>query len=265
MKKSLNELQAAVQEHILKGTAEVVADLKPPPRGSPAQRLGVYTHAYASRLTEFLAHDYPKLKTYLGESRFRELALAYISAHPSETPNARWFANKLPEFLGVSALTRRKPEITELALLERALNDAFDAPDAAIVTIADLAKLDPESVASMSFVLSPSIRRFTVDTNVTSLWASLKCDEAPPAPFALAAPQDILVWRQGGKSRFRMLGGEEAMAISVAQEGTPFSAICEMIAAMEDADNAAVRAATYLRGWIEAEIIAEIRLAPPGA
>ena len=71
-------------------------------------------------------------------------------------------------------------------------------------------------------------------------------------------PTEIMVWRQGLGSRFRILGAEEAMAIDSAREGLPFSIVCEMIAAFDDPENAGLRAASYLRGWIEAEIVSAV-------
>ncbi|MGH6854280.1 MAG: HvfC/BufC family peptide modification chaperone [Aestuariivirga sp.] len=210
-------------------------------------------------LTHFLANDHPKLKCYMGETKFTALAHAYIAKHRSGNPNARWYSHHLADFLRANPAYSRKPELGELAELERALNEAFDSIDAAVVTMNELAALDPAQFGAMGFDISPSVRRFKVRTNVTSLWASLRCDELPPHPIMLDADQEILVWRQGSASRFRMLGAEEAMALDAAQDGISFAVICEMIAAMDAPDTAAVRAATFLRGWIETEIISRLR------
>ncbi|MGQ0484169.1 MAG: hypothetical protein ACT4SY_02280 [Hyphomicrobiales bacterium] len=58
----------------------------------------------------------------------------------------------------------------------------------------------------------------------------------------------LLVWRQDGSSRFRLLGNEEAIAIDAATEGASFAVICGKIAAMNGSGTAALRAAGYLRG-----------------
>lgn len=229
-----------------------------PPDGTRETRIDVYRNAYRLRLTEFLAHDYEKLRTYLGGVRFSEMAQRYIAEHPSDQPNARWFSRHLPDFLGTSPHYRRNPEISELARLERALSDAFDGPDEHIITMADLAAVDPAQFGNVCFGIAATVRRFSVTTNVSSLWSCLKCDEIPPRPEGISKPLEIMVWRQGSGARFRILGDEEAMAIDSACEGVSFGVICEMMAAYEDPENAAVRAAGYLRGWIEAEIVSSI-------
>lgn len=256
----LADLQRDMQRAVMGKSAAADGLLAKPPAGNRADRLAVYRNAYGLRLTEFIAHDYEKLRTYLGDVRFNEMAERYIHAHPSDQPNARWFSHHLPEFLTSSPHYRRQPEIAELARLERAINDAFDGPDHPIVTMADLAAIRPEDFVSASFRIAPTVHRFAVTTNVSSLWASLKCDEIPPRPEDCAKPTEILVWRQGSGSRFRILGEEEAMAIDSAREGLPFSVICEMMATYEDPENAGLRAAAYLRGWIEAEIVSVVEI-----
>lgn len=256
----LADLQRDMQRAVVGKTAAAKGIVATPPNGTSADRLGVYQNSYILRLTEFLSNDYAKLRSYLGDVRFRETASLYIQAHPSDQPNARWFSRHLPEFLGTSTLYRRHPEVAELARLERAINDAFDGPDHPIVTMADLAAIAPEHFAATVFRMSPTVHRFAVNTNVSSLWASLKCGEMPPTPEDFASPTEIIVWRQGLGSRFRILGAEEAMAIDSARDNVPFSVICEMMAAFEDPDNAGFRAAGYLRGWIEAEIVSSVEI-----
>lgn len=256
---NLADLQRRIQQAVLEKSAadELVAA---PPAGSRDKRMGVYSDAYGLRLTEFLAHDYEKLRIYLGDVRFSELAQRYIAAHPSDQPNARWFSRHLPEFIGTSQHYERQPEIAELARLERALNDAFDGPDEPVCTMADLAAVDPEQFGNVSFNIASTVHRFAVTTNVSSLWSCLKCDEIPPRPEGISKPLEIMVWRQSSGARFRILGDEEAMAVDSAHQGLSFGIICEMMAAFEDPDSAAVRAAGYLRGWIEAEIVSSVRV-----
>jgi hypothetical protein len=259
MSAKLADIQRAILDGIINPAKDVTALLKTPPRDNKETMLGVYRHAYGARLQEFLANDHEKLKCYMGESAFAAMARAYIAKHPSDQPNARWYARHLPEFLGKNAPFARTPELSELATLERALNDAFDAPEAPHMTFENLATMAERDFSQVSFVVHPSCRRFATTTNVTSLWSSLRCGETPPRPYRLDALQQVVVWRQDASSRFRLLGDEEAMALDKAIEGLPFGVICEMIAVMDGADTAAMRAATYLRGWIEAQLISSFK------
>ncbi len=59
-------------------------------------------------------------------------------------------------------------------------------------------------------------------------------------------PQELLVWRQGAAARFRMLGREEAAALDAAARG-------EAIESDQSSES-------FLRGWLEAEIISAVIL-----
>jgi hypothetical protein len=251
----LSDLQDRLQADILREGREAEELIAPAPRGSRASRLDVYRQAYVLRLTEFLSNDYEKLRTYLGETRFSRMARDYAAAHPSDTPNARWFSRHLPAYLRQSKAFLPHPEVAELAALEQALNDVFDGPEAAPATMADLAAIDPAQFGAVRFALVPACMTVETRSNAASIWSAIRCGETPPAAEQLDHPQQILVWRQASSSRFRILGEEEFMALSCVVEGLDFATICEMLAAYDDPDTAAFRAANYLRGWIEAEIL----------
>jgi Putative DNA-binding domain len=97
--RSLAEIQDAVQRSILNTSADILPEVAKPPYRSKMQAFGVYQSAYTMRLTEFLANDYEKLRSYIGEVRFNAMSLAFAGAHPSRHANARWFGQGLPGWL----------------------------------------------------------------------------------------------------------------------------------------------------------------------
>lgn len=255
MKPSLAAIQQDLKSAILYGDKKFTAHVAKPARGTKTMAIGIYQNAYRMRLTDFLANDHELLREYLGETQFVEMAATYIAKHPSQHPNARWYSTNLANFLKTYEPFEHHSEVQELAALELALNSAFDAPEAASLTLAELTALDPEIFSAMILGMHPSAARLTFHQNTTSIWSALKCETQPPKPHVLDASQQILVWRQGVASRFRLLGDEEAMAFDACKTGASFSTMCEMIAFMESPETAAARAASYLRGWIEAEIV----------
>lgn len=256
---NLAELQALLQRAVVDGDNAVLDHIKPPPRDTQTVRLGVYRHAYGSRLVEFLENDFEKLRLFLGGDRFAQMARDYVASHPSDQPNARWFSRHLSEFLRTDPRYRDDVGAGDLAALELAINEAFDATDADVVTIGDLAGVPPDSFATARFLPNPSVRRLTIMTNAADIWPELGAEEGTVrAAEARDTMVEILVWRQDESSHFRELCVEEAMAVDAMRDGVPFGVMCEMIAMMAEPDNAAVRAAGYLRTWIDSEIIAGI-------
>lgn len=204
-----------------------------------------------SRLEDFLAADYPKLRCYAGVSAFAAMARRLAQRHPGRP--LRWYAIHFPGSIARS-------ELAEMAGLELALSEATHAPDFPSLTFADLDAAGAR-LGQTCFDIHPSAHRVTVTTNVAGVWASLRCDQPPPAFYRLERPQDILVWRQGHSARFRLLGEEESRAFEKARAGSTFGGLIEFLADLDDPALAAERAMIYLRGWIEAELISSFRFA----
>ena len=180
-----------------------------------------------ARLVEFLAGDYPRLRLYMGDTAFNTMARHCLAA--TGTPKARVLSQHLPDFLDLTKPFSRSPELSDLAHLEKAFHAALNAPEASIT----------------SQPLHPSVQRLQLRTNAASIWAALTAGELPPLPQRLDGPQELLVWRQGAASRFRMLGREEAAALDAAARG-------EAITIDQWSEG-------FLRGWLEAGIISAVR------
>ena len=205
-------------------------------------------------LIDFLRHDYAQLCNYLGDVEFCNLARAFITANFSRQHNARWLSNGLPAFIAQSTRWNSRVELTEFAELEHAFHQAFDAADLKPFTVMELDETKTESFQTLRFKLHPSVSTLRFTTNACSIWSALKCDEAPPRVQRLNETQTILVWRQGGNSRFRFLGSEEAMALAALHRGSSIAKLSEKIFATspEESDLHALR---YLRGWTESEMM----------
>ncbi len=247
--------QSDFQRGILNGDDAILAEILDSPRETREVLYGVYRHAYGSRLVEALRNDHGLLHGYLGDEMFDAMGHAYVAARPSHHPNLRWFSQGLPDFLKVTEPYRDHPILADLAALEKTLNDAFDAVDAPVVALADMAGFAPESWNGLTFQAHPSSCRLDVSTNTAAVWLALKNDETPPDATALDQPGRLLIWRQDTTPMFRELTVEEAMMWDEAAAGVPFGVLCSMLATYDDPDNAAARGAGYLHGWITSGLL----------
>jgi hypothetical protein len=257
--KSLKELQDSFQRGILAGDDGILAEVKDSAKEQRNVLFGVYRNAYVARLAEILGDDYEQLHAYLGDRAFAQLVKAYIAANPSDQRSARWFGRHLPSFVRESGTYAKHPEVAELAQLEKALADVFDGPDAEPLGIDTLAAIDPGHWPRLVFKPHPAAIRLTFKTNAGDIWAALKNETAPPKPEHLLEPQAILVWRQDFMARFRPLSPEEAMMWDEAAKGVRFGVLCEMVATFAGEDEAELRAATYLKGWVDTGSLAGCR------
>jgi hypothetical protein len=249
-------LQDDFQRGILSGDDKVLGDILDSPKEKREVLFGVYQHAYGARLVEALRHDHALLHLYLGDEMFDAMGQAYVAAKPSHHPNLRWFSQGLPDFLRNTEPYSKHPVIADLAALEKALNDAFDAADAPVLDLTDMAGFAPEVWSMLTFRPHPASRRLDVSTNAAAIWLKLKNDETPPD--ALDEPARLLIWRQHVTPMFRELSPEEAMMWDEAADGIAFGVLCTMLATYDDPDGAAARGAGYLHGWITSGLLSEV-------
>ncbi|MHA1133737.1 MAG: HvfC/BufC N-terminal domain-containing protein [Alphaproteobacteria bacterium] len=252
---SLKDLQARFQAGILSGDDSVLADVKDSANEDRTALFGVYRNAYVLRLLEILGNDYELTHAYVGDATFAKLARGYVAAHPSDQRNARWFGRHLPAFAKDTPPFSGHPEIAEIAALENALADAFDGPDADPLTTEDLGAVTPDDWPNLVFTPHPTATQLRFTTNAADIWLALKEETAPPDLEHLPEPQTVLVWRQEFTSRFRPLHAEEAMMWNEAIKGARFGVLCEMVATFAGVDEAGLRAATYLKAWIDAGLL----------
>jgi len=259
--KTLREIQDSFQRGILAGDDAILGEVKDSDKEQRKVLFGVYRNAYTARLAEIVGEDYAQLHAYLGDQAFAKLVKAYIAANPSDQRSARWFGRHLPAFVRNDATFAKHREIVEIAELEKALTDAFDGPDAEPLGIEALAAIAAEDWPRLVFVPQPTVIRLTFATNAADIWSALKSEAAPPKPLHLPEAQAILVWRQDFMSRFRPLSTEEAMMWDEAAKGVRFGVLCEMVATFAGEDDAELRAATYLKGWVDMGMLAGCRTA----
>jgi len=251
-------LQSDFQRGILTGDDSILGEILDSPKEKREVLYGVYRHAYGSRLVDALRNDHELLHSYLGDEMFDAMGYAYVAAKPSHHPNLRWFSQGLPEFLKSTKPYSEHPILADLAALEKALNDAFDAADAPVLELAGMAGFAPEEWNTLKFQPHPGSRRLDVSTNAAAIWLALKNDETPPDAAVLDEPGRLLIWRQDTTPMFRELGAEEAMMWDEAAGGIPFGVLCSMLATYDDPDGAAARGAGYLHGWVTSGLLTSV-------
>jgi hypothetical protein len=230
-------------------------------RAAAERQLAVYIHAYAARLKEVLASDYPAVLTAIGEDAFERLSQAYLESHPSHFFSLRDFGARLAPFIAGKPAYSELPWLVELARFEWALGQAFDAADSAICTIDDMAAIAPKDWPDLRFDFHPSLQRLDLRWNITGMWASLTAERPTPVTATANKSTSWLVWREQLTTRFRSLSADEQAALDCARAGGGFGEICERLTAFVDADAVPLRAATLLKNWLERGLITKIR--PP--
>jgi hypothetical protein len=229
----------------------------------------VYRTGYFARLHDVLAGDFECVRRVVGSERFRALVGDYLSVHPSEEPSLRNAGARLPELVRGHPLAEQWPFLPELARLERARVEAFDAPNVEVLTLHDLAGLPPAwTTAPLAPV--PAFRALTVRYPVDDAWVVIDRDrdrdsDAAGTAVALDAlfePRTILVWRRDLRVYHRAASSaREAAALARLAAGGSFADACESYAAPGEThdvglDGAASTALAALSRWVTDGILA---------
>jgi hypothetical protein len=225
------------------------------------RRLEVYAHAYFFRILEALRKEYEALAEAIGEAGFHDLVTAYLLVHPSRNPSLRWAGARLPEFLrehaAAEAFRRRWPWAADLARLEWAASEAFDAPDAPAATRAELAAVPPERWEALRLRFLPATRLVCLEWPVHLLREAAPGarTRTPDAPARTA----VCVWRRDDTVQFRALEPLEAELLERVQGGATFGALCERLAAEIGEAQAPARAAVLLASWVDRGLLLSSR------
>jgi hypothetical protein len=110
----------------------------------PKDRVGIYQGMYLLRMEEALETDYPGLKHLLGGERFSALVRDYVAAHPSVSYTLNRLGDRLPAFVGRWKGAPRPAAAQDLARLELAMAQVFDAEETAALSGAEIAAVPAE-------------------------------------------------------------------------------------------------------------------------
>jgi hypothetical protein len=221
---------------------------------SASDRLGVYAGMYAARLLDVLREDYPRVLAVVGDEAFGDLARAYLARVPSRQPSVRHVGGAFAEF--VAATPSTPPFLADLARLEWARVEVFDAPDAAPLRLDDLRAVAPDDWPALRFRVVPACVVLTCAWPVHAIWAAAG-DEEDDAPIETTrAATTLRVWREDFAVSHAAMTPREARALAALAEGASFAEICESAAQDDDAERAARDVGALLLRWIEDGILA---------
>jgi len=229
-------------------------------------RLAVYANAYFVRIHDCLREDHPALAATLGEAAFHDLVRTYLMMHPPSRPSLRHAGEKLASHLRTEPFAaifgKRCPYAADLAALEWAIVDAFDAPDAAPIGTDALARIPAERWASLRLEPTPSLRMLRCEWPVHRVRERFDREGAASRDEANALASETTharVWRREERVLYRSMDRVEAAALERLEAGDSFASMCDRIGAETDESQVAGIAAGLLAAWIGAGLLVGVR------
>jgi hypothetical protein len=156
-------------------------------------RFAVYRNNVFVGLTNALAKRFPVVERLVGTEFFAGMARAYAGLERPASPLLFQYGDSFPDFVAAFEPARTVPYLADVARIEAAWIRAYHAKDAALLTIADIAAIDPAAIARARLVRHPSAALLSSRYPAGSIWAAHQ--NATVEPLRTSEPETVLVVR----------------------------------------------------------------------
>lgn len=229
---------------------------------SPVARLEIYRQQFWLRHSTALVEDFPGVGGILGQGSWERLVEEYLEAHPPTGFSLRDLGAKLADFIANQAPWLPVPElIHDVACLEWAYVEAFDAGEAGPLTPERLHALDEAAWNEVRLVLAPSLRLLRLRYPVVELCRQLreKPAEAPDLPNP--DPRRLVVHRVSGSIRTEALDEAPFALLEAVSRGRTLPEACAAACreAPDPPETTSSRIATWFELWVRRGWIADVR------
>lgn len=178
---SLHELQSQLAAQLLDPGA-VDADAAVSRDAIPAQeRIDFHSNSGVSNFRGTLRAVYPVVERLVGANFFACAADAYRDAQPSTNSDLGRFGEHFADFVDTWTATGELPYLADIARLEWRIEQSFQAPDRASLSVHDFAAVPPARHEKLKFELHPSCRLLASEWPIHHIWRA----NQPGAPVGL--------------------------------------------------------------------------------
>jgi hypothetical protein len=215
---------------------------------SAVERVGVYQGMYLLRMIEALEGDYPAVAHFLGSEAFAELVDRYVQAHPSVSYTFNRLGAGFPEFIRDAKTLRRRGVLFDLARLERAVTEVFDAPQSPAWPAEAIERIPEEAWPTAVLCPVAAFRVLAFAHPVNAYLQSVKSDDHdhPRLPRRAAW---VAVYRKNYEVWRLDLGKPAYQFLSALAQGRPFGkAVAEAARGLQG--NPGDQLFRWLRAWV---------------
>jgi hypothetical protein len=212
----------------------------------PAERLDIYAGMYRTRLINVLREDFPRTLAVVGDDTFATLACRYLVRCPSTSASVRHVGHRFADFLATEQAT--PAFLADLARLEWARVEVFDAADAAPLRLSDLQSVPANAWPALRFHLIPACVVVESAWPVHRIWADAGM---PLASGPELEPTTVRVWREDWSVSHAAMGVAERQAFRALERGESFAGICAAVESDLGSSAAVREVGGILMRWLE--------------
>jgi len=219
------------------------------------ERIDIYAQMYCARILDALSEDFLRVAAALGPEHFRAVARVYLAGTPSVHPSLRYIGRSFPTFLSTHRDGKMFPFLPDLARLEWARLEVFDACDAVPLQMTDLQAIPPEEWPQLKFCLIPACQILTSAWPIHDIWSILGDEMAVDWTLAQPVETAVRVWRDNFIVYQASMDPIEQHALQCVQAGEAFATICETVESLVPPEHAAQEVGALLIRWVEDGIL----------
>ncbi len=187
------------------------------------ERLEIYAHMYYARLIEVMEAEYPTLRQILGPHAFAVACRQFVASNPSRTRTLGSLSARFPDFLAKTLpRTHRNGLAVDVARIERAMEDVFDAPRAEPLTATEFAALGAGNWEGVTLRVTPALQLLKLRYPANAFMNALRRGERPRAPRPRAT--FAIVFRRGFQVMRRDQEPEQFRLLEALVAGRPLAA-----------------------------------------
>jgi hypothetical protein len=217
---------------------------------APTDAIAIYRNAVLANYRNALAATFPVARALTGPPFFAAAADAFALAQPSASGDLNGYGAEFPAFLAAYPPARELPYLADVARLEWAVDDAHRATDGggdAERTLAVLAAVAADKVASLRLVLDPSCRLLRSPYPLLRIWQLHQPgDTADPNVAFDTGADHLLVRRTGGAIVIERLPAGDHAWLRALRDGADLEHALDAALAVDTAFDLAAAMRTHI-------------------
>lgn len=249
-------LRSPPARRLMPGAASALETVVLPSKAlSSVERLDIYAHMYYARLLEILVAEYPTTRQLLGSHEFAVLCRKFLARNPSRSRVLNRLSEKFPEFLVRSLPAgNRNGLAVDVARIERAMEDVFDAPRAEPLTADQFAAIGADQWEQVRLTVIPALRLLKLRYPANDHMNAVRSGKKPRVPRARATY--AIVYRRGYQVFRRDQEPEQFKLLSALVAGRVLAAAvrASISGRSGSADRLAAKLGAWFREWATAGI-----------
>lgn len=261
----MQQMQAFVVEHLQKDRAlptleaarlGAAAYLTGNDRLSPVEQLEIYRVQFWLRHTSSLLDDNPGVSGILGQAEWERLVESYFAKASPTSWTLRDLGQGFADHIASRPETPHQQLCVDMARLEWAYTEVFDAENAPALEASALAAIPPAAWETARMRFNPALRLLSLTYPVAALRRQLRDaqdePDAAPVPIPERSPVKLVVYRSSSLNlKYSKLGDAAFRLLELLAQGTPLVPACEQTANEHpaEADQLQEQVGTWFQDW----------------